>query len=127
MAVAAVAIIAWNGAAHADGGQRAESLPALVPLEPIAVPIVDHGEMLGRLELRAMWRSEEADGSALAQSRLPQLRAALVEAAADHARLVATPSRPIDPSALAASLGQAAGRAGFTGDLLVLEASARSG
>lgn len=122
---AALSLIAWTGSARADDGPRAAPVPALTPLEPMAVPIVDHGEMLGRLELRAMWQSADAADAETAQRRLPLLRAALVDAAAVHARLTATPGHPVDPDALAGRLEQAARAAGFSGELLVLQASAR--
>lgn len=124
---AAFLLAAWNGAARADGGLRAEPVPLLVALDPIAVPIIDHGEMLGRLELRAMWQSPDQAGADAAQARLPQLRAALVEASASHARLAAAPSRAVDPTALSDALEKAAQAAGFSGELLVLQASARAG
>lgn len=127
MAAAAVALTVWNGAARADSGWREAPVPLLLPLEPITVPIVDHGELLGRMEVRAMWQeSGEAPDPAL-QARLPLLRSALVEAAAEHARLIAAPGRPIDPASLSTSLETRARAAGFSGELLVLEASARSG
>jgi len=127
MAIAAVGLTIWNGVAHADGGQREEPAPVLLPLEPITVPIIDHGELMGCLEVRAMWRLGDAEALAAAQERLPQLRAALVDGAAEHARLAAAPSRAVDPRALAGSMAAAARSGGFTGELLVLEASTRSG
>lgn len=124
---AALLALAGTGVAQADGGVRAAPEPSLITLEPIAVPIIDHGEMLGRMELRAMWQSADPAAAEAAEQGLPLLRAALVEAAATHARLAATPSHPVDPAALSERLEKAARSAGFSGELLVLQASARAG
>lgn len=127
MAIAATALTVWNGVAHADGGARAQPEPSLLSVHPLTVPIVDHGEVMGRLHLRLMWKASDAGALTVAEGRAPRLRALLLAAAADHARLRANPSQPVDPAELAASLGQATRKAGFSGELLVLEAVARGG
>jgi hypothetical protein len=81
--------------------------------------------MVGRLELRAMWQARDSDSSAIAEQQLPALRAALIAAAADHARLAATPGQAVDPQALSRQLEAEAARRGFSGELLVLEAVTR--
>lgn len=126
MGLTAAALCVWNGAAKASEGMEAEPAPALVTLNPLLVPIVEHGALLGRLEVRAMWRLTDGQAEG-AEQRLPQLRAALVEGAAEHARLVAAPGQAVDPAALADRLQQAAKRQGFSGELLVLEAVTRAG
>lgn len=125
MSLAAAALTIWNGAAKASEGMEAAADPQLVELDPLIVPIVEHGTVVGRLEVRAMWQA--GGEAAQAEARLPQLRAALVEGAAEHARLVAAPGQAVDPAALASRLEKETKRAGFSGELLVLEAATRAG
>lgn len=127
MAAAATALIIWNTAARASEGVEAVAAPLLLPLEPMLVPIVDHGEMIGHLQLRASWQPNDEAARALAEKSLPQLRAALLEGAADHARVEAAPSQAVDPESLARRLQASAVRNGFKGALLVLETQARAG
>lgn len=121
------ALLAGNGVAWADGGGRPAALPHLLTLAPIAVPIVDHGEVMGRLELRAMWRAADADALAQAEAQAPLLRELLVEAVTEHARLDATPALAVDPRLLAERLRQAAQAEGFSGAPVILEARTRRG
>jgi hypothetical protein len=127
LGLCALSLTIWNGAAQASEGAEPATPPQLVALEPLRVPIVDHGAMVGRLELRAMWQARDGEDGAIAEQRLPALRAALVSAAADHARLAATPGQAVDPEALARRLESEAARRGFSGELLVLEAVTRGG
>ncbi len=127
LTVLLTALLAGNGVAWADGGGRPAALPHLLTLAPIAVPIVDHGEVMGRLELRAMWRARDADALARAEAQAPLLRELLVEAATEHARIDAAPALAVDPRALAERLRQAAAAEGFTGVVVVLEARTRRG
>lgn len=125
MAAAAVALAAWNGVARASEGGAESEAPLLVPLEPMRMPIIDHGELLGRLEVRVMWRATGESDLAAAEQALPLLRAALVEGVGEHARLEATPSHAVDPKSLIKRLDRAASRAGFKGEALLLEAVSR--
>ncbi len=123
MGLCAVSLTIWNGAAHASEGGEAAAVPTLVALEPMQVPVIDHGTVVGRLVVRATWKAAEGDGEI--EQRLPSLRSALIAAAIDHARLTATPGQPIDPQALADRLEGDARAEGFSGELLVLEAMTR--
>lgn len=125
LGLCAVSLTIWNGVAKASEGTEPAAPPHLIALEPMQVPIIDHGALIGRLELRAMWKVAEGDGAEAAEQRLPSLRAALIGAASDHARLTATPGQPVDPKALAGRLQQDARQQGFSGELLVLEAVTR--
>lgn len=122
---ATASVAAWTSVALADQGMRAEEPPLLLPLEPMVVPIVDHGEIVGQMALRAMWRAGDEEALAKAENRLPQLRSALLTGASDHAALATVPSRPVDPSALSHRMETQARAVGLSGELLVLEASAR--
>ena len=124
MGLCAVSLTIWNGVARASEGGEPAAVPILVTLEPLQVPVIDHGTVVGRLEVRATWKASESDGEI--EQRLPALRAALVAAASDYARLVATPGQPTDPQALADRLQDDARGQGFKGELLVMEAVTRS-
>lgn len=126
LGLCALSLTIWNGAAQASEGVEAADPPVLVTLEPMQIPIIDHGVLVGRLEVRAMWKGANAEDAAGAEQRLPALRAALIAAASDHARLVATPGQAVDPQALSRRLEASAAHEGFSGELLVLEAMARS-
>ena len=123
MGLCAVSLTIWNGAAQANEGAEAAAVPTLVALEPMQVPVIDHGAVVGRLEVRATWQAAEGDSEV--EARLPSLRSALVAAVTDHARLIATPGQPIDPQALANRLQDDARGRGFKGELLVMEAVTR--
>lgn len=127
LGLSALSLTIWNGVAKASEGAEPAAAPVLVALEPIRLPIIDHGALVGRLEVRAMWKGADGEAAAEAEKRLPALRAALVAASSDHARLVATPGQAVDPQALARRLEANARKHGFSGELLVLEAVARSG
>ena len=74
LGVAAVALTIWNGAAQASEGGEPAPVPYLVDLQPLRIPIVEHGEVIGRLEVRAMWQAADEAEGATADRRLPQLQ-----------------------------------------------------
>lgn len=125
MGLSAVSLTIWNGVAQASEGADPAPVPTLIALEPMQVPVIDHGRVVGRLELRATWQA--ADGDEALEQRVPALRSTLVAAAIDHASLNATPGQPIDPQALAKRLQDEARAGGFKGALLVMEAVTRPG
>lgn len=128
LGLSALSLTIWNSVAQASEGAKAAPAPTpeLVALEPMQVPVIDHGALVGRLEVRAMWKVAAGGKESAARQSLPALRAALLAAATDHARLTATPGQPVDPSALAERLATDASKQGFSGELLVLEAVTRS-
>lgn len=124
MSVAALALIAASGAARAVGGEPAAE-PAVVPLADIAVPIVDHGEVEGMLHIKAALNAGDDGTAAATEAALPMARAALLGAAAEQARLYASPQRAVDQVRLHAALAAAVRQSGIEADVLILQAVAR--
>ena len=74
----------------------------LVPMEELAVPIVDGGRGVGTLRVKLVL--DMADAAAAAGATLPPLRAASLGAAMEHARLYASPMAPVNVARLAADM-----------------------
>ena len=89
-------------------GAKAASETAIVTLEPLAVAIVDNGQVTGQLRATLAVRGADAD---LLTERLPLLRSAVLAEMSEFGRLRAAPYEAVDAAALAQSLDRAARRA----------------
>ena len=104
------AALALGAANKGDGalGAKAASETAIVTLEPLAVAIVDNGQVTGQLRATLAVRGADAD---LLTERLPLLRSALLAEMSEFGRLRGAPYEAVDAAALAQSLDRAARRA----------------
>ncbi|HKY80483.1 MAG TPA: hypothetical protein VJM09_03320 [Sphingobium sp.] len=75
-----------------------------VAMEEIGVPIVDAGRVGGTLRLSIVLQARDVQGAINLAGRKPELRAALLGAASEFARLHASPFAPVDAGKLAAAL-----------------------
>lgn len=103
--VLALLTVTAPGAAVAEGAV-ADGLN-LVPMGELVVPIVEGARANGRLRLRLVLRAGTAADAARLQATLPALREASVAAAAEFARLYASPLTPVDARQLARDIGAA--------------------
>lgn len=95
--LALVLMAASNGAAPAPDG-------AIKALAPMAVAIVDGGQIQGRLKVSlAVSGTDEA----VLEQNIPVVRAAAIGALSEHARLRATPYAPVNAEQLSHDLDHA--------------------
>ena len=99
--LAALAALTGATAVAAESDGAAEEAH-LVPMEELAVPIVDGGRSTGTLRVKLVL--DMADAAAAAGATLPPLRAASLGAAMEHARLYASPMAPVNAERLAADM-----------------------
>lgn len=83
-----------------------------LPLSIIRVPIVDAGRMDGVLKLAVVLQTENASAAVQLKQKLPELNADGLSAAAEFARLYASPYTPVDVERLSAELTPALSRHG---------------
>lgn len=95
--IALVLMAASNGAAPPSDA-------AIKPLAPMAVAIVDSGQIQGQLKVSLAVSG--ADEASLDQN-IPLIRAAAISALSEHARLRATPYAAVNAEALSRDLDQA--------------------
>ena len=94
------------GAGAAAGG-GAGGAPALVPMEEIAVPILDGARLEGILRFTLVLRAHDEEAAANIGKQLMRLRSAALAAGLDFARIRASPYRAVDVAQLAQSLDSA--------------------
>lgn len=121
--IAAVAAQPAHGSGGGGGGGGGGAQP--VAVEPVAVPIVDAGRVVGRLDVTFMVMPG-AVGPAELTRRMPVLRAAAVAALIDEASMEVSPRAPIDAARLAERLEHALHAAEPSAHaVLLIEVSAR--
>jgi len=103
----AAAMLPPTPLAHASGGEEEasaspsiSSLPTLVAMDEIAVPIIDAGEIQGTLRFSLVIRAADDVGAQVLTEKMPELRAAALSAGINFASLRASPYRPIDVALL---------------------------
>lgn len=99
--------MASGGGGSSEGGGEGSGSPTLVPMNEIAVPIIDAGELLGTLRFTLVLRAPDAAAAAVLASQQPRLRMAALGAGLEFARLRASPFRPIDVARLSQALDAA--------------------
>lgn len=95
-----------TGPAAAAEGVGADGLP-LVPLDEIAVPILDGARLEGVLRFTVVLRAHDAQAAIGITRQIARLRSTALVAGLDFARLRASPYRAIDVEMLTRSLNAA--------------------
>ncbi|KQS02020.1 hypothetical protein ASG11_14545 [Sphingomonas sp. Leaf357] len=103
--LAATAIALAQGST-ADASEGAAG-PAFVPMAEIVVPIVDGAQAYGRLRIKLVLLAHDAASVAPIQAQMPAMRETALIAAAEFARLHASPFAPIDARRLAQAISTA--------------------
>ena len=93
------------GPALAAGSEA--GAPSLVPMEEIAVPILDGAQMQGILRFTLVLRAHDAAAATRMTGEVARLRSAALVAGLDFARLRASPYRAVDVTQLARMLDEA--------------------
>ncbi len=94
-------------AGPARAAESAAGGPALVPMEEIAVPILDGPRMAGVLRFTLVLRAHDAASAADISRQIARLRSAALVTGLDFARLRASPYRAVDVRQLAQMLDAA--------------------
>ena len=102
-AIAGTGLLA--GPALAAGSEP--GAPSLVPMEEIAVPILDGAQMQGILRFTLVLRAHDAASATRMTGEVARLRSAALVAGLDFARLRASPYRAVDVTQLARMLDEA--------------------
>lgn len=92
------------GAAE-EGGKTAN--PMMVPMDEIAVPIIDGAHMEGILRFTLVLRAQDPASAARLTGSIAKLRSVAMIAGLDFARLRASPYNAVDVSSLIRSLDTA--------------------
>ncbi|MHA6721082.1 hypothetical protein ACX40Y_16745 [Sphingomonas sp. RS6] len=93
--------------ALASGGGEAGGDLHLVAMDPVAVPIIDADRMSGTLNFKLVVDVDSAAGAERITGSMPVLRAAVVAAGVEFARLDASSLRAVNVAALDHSLTEA--------------------
>lgn len=92
---------------EAKSGEAPKLDPSLVPMEEIAVPIIDGARLEGVLRFTLVLRARDADAAADIGRDIARLRSTAMIAGLDFARLRASPYRAVDVQRLAMDLDSA--------------------
>lgn len=92
---------------QAAGGGGEDGAPALVPMEEIAVPILDGARLEGILRFTLVLRAHDDAAAADITRQIVRLRSAALVAGLDFARMRASPYRAVDVAQLAMALDAA--------------------
>lgn len=92
-----------NPAPEADGDQP----PVFVPIEGLQVPIIEAGQMTGRLRIELVLQGVSNETLPLLRQELPRYRERALTAALEHARLHVSPYAAVDALQLSATLDAA--------------------
>lgn len=112
----AAAMLPPTPLAHASGGEEGTAeaksptipnLPTLVPMDEIAIPIIDAGKIQGTLRFSLVIRAADDAGAKILTDKMPELRSAVLGAGINFASLRASPYRPIDVAILASEVDTA--------------------
>lgn len=104
LAAGALSPVSLAMASGGEGGGEGGGSPSLVPMNEIAVPIIDAGELQGTLRFTLVLRAPDAAVAAELATWQPRLRMAALGAGLEFARLRASPFRPVDVSRLSQAL-----------------------
>lgn len=98
-----LASLPLSAATGKDGGEMPGSAE-LVPMEAIALPIIDGARLLGTLHFQLVLEVDEGTSAATVTSKMPLLRAEAIAAGAEFSRLSASPFVAIDAQRLSSDL-----------------------
>ncbi|MET1754382.1 hypothetical protein ABVV53_02720 [Novosphingobium sp. RD2P27] len=93
--------------AGADKTENAALEPHLVPMQEIAVPIIDGDRLDGTFRVKTFLAADDAEAAERIEAALPRLRSASLAAALEFSRLHASPFRPVDAEMLSKDLTEA--------------------
>lgn len=105
--------MAGAGSASAEDGEKAASAvdpdapPVFVPIEGLQVPIIESGEMGGRMRLEIVLQGVSADMLPTIRHDLPRYRDQAYAAALEYARLHVSPYAAVDARRLSGALDSA--------------------
>lgn len=105
--VAAASLVVASSAPGIGSDGGAGGGVALVPMDEIIVPIVDGARAGGRLRVKLVLEAHDAGAAARITAALPAWRETSVIAAAEFARLYASPMSPVDAQRLARDIATA--------------------
>ncbi len=94
--------------AQASGGESSGNGPFFVPMDEVTVPIVESDRVNGSLRFKLVLDGGNAEAAARLSQALPQMRAAIVAAGLEFARLSVSGLRAVDAQRLDAQLTAAA-------------------
>lgn len=100
-----LAATALGGAATvalAADGATAE--PHLVPMDTLAVPIIDGGRVTGLLNVKLVLSAADAGGAGTITANMARLRSAALTGTLEFGRLYASPFKPVNSEVLADDL-----------------------
>ena len=111
----AAAMLPPTPLAHASGGEEeggsaspgSAKLATLVPMEEIAVPIIDAGKIQGTLRFSLVIRAADDAGALVLTEKMPELRSAVLSAGINFDSLRASPYRPVDVAKLSSEIDTA--------------------
>lgn len=121
------ALLGLAAPANSSTPERAETgNEVFLPISNISVPIVDAGRMDGVLRLSIVLQTDNQKAADHLRAKMPQLRADGLSAAAEFARLYASPYSPVDVARLSSELLPALGGEGSgVHKILIVHVSAR--
>lgn len=93
--------------AGADNGESVTLEPHLVPMQEIAVPIIDGDRLDGSFRVKTVLAADDAAAAERIEAALPRLRSASLAAALEFSRLYASPFRAVDAEMLSKNLTEA--------------------
>lgn len=103
-----LSILAVLGAAPLlVANEGAASAPALVPLEPLRVPIIDGARSTGSLGVTIVLKAADPAAATRLGAAMPVLRATALATTLEFGRLYASPLLPVDARQLSGQLTQA--------------------
>lgn len=127
-ALALAAVASLGGAAPVTASSGGTGDAHLVPMDELAVPILDGARPAGTLRLKLVLAMADAGAAERAGASLPPLRAASLGAALEFARLYASPMTPVNAERLAGDMTAALhGADAAVSRVLVVEVAASRG
>lgn len=111
-------------ATSSSGGGATGESPKLLPMAPLAVPIVGGDRLEGALRLKLMLAAKDEAGLARLTEELPQLRAVTVAGSIEFSRLYASSQTPVDVVQLSKDLTKALrAKSADVAEVLIIEVS----
>ena len=119
VAISGMSLLAYPARAAEEGEKGAK--PMMVPMDEIAVPIIDGAHMEGILRFTLVLHAQDTASAARLTGSIAKLRSVAMIAGLDFARLRASPYNAVDVRSLLGSLNKAlkAADAGISQALIV--------
>ena len=91
-------------ASAADAAEESDGPPAFVPIEGLQVPIIEAGQMSGRLRMEIVLQGVSAQSLPVLRRELPRFRERALAATSEYARLHVSPYAAVDAVELSTTL-----------------------